>query len=217
MDTVRCLLKDSGLPDWMWTYAMDHATDIINLIPKKDNVMSPYEKHFGRKPDIDILKIFGTECYAKVPEELGRKLDDKSEKCYYLGSGRKDGVKGYKLVRASDRTVFYSRDVVFNEKTTFEETPTEVKQKLKSPPPNNMGMRKSKRNAKEPERFAFTTAEHEETIEDTLSNEFAFIAGPNKPQTYEEAMSGDDSANWKAARDEELRNLTKNKTWVVVK
>jgi transposase InsO family protein len=33
MDTVRCLLKESGLPDWMWTYAMDHTTDIINMIP----------------------------------------------------------------------------------------------------------------------------------------------------------------------------------------
>jgi hypothetical protein len=63
---------------------MYHATDIINMIPKGDGTMSPFVKRYGKNPNIEILKLFGTECYAKVPEELRRKLDDKSEKCYYF-------------------------------------------------------------------------------------------------------------------------------------
>ena len=59
------------------------------------------------------LKVFGCEAFVHVPKEKRRKLDNKAEKCIFVGY--KDGIKGYKLWNPITRKVVYNRDVVFRE------------------------------------------------------------------------------------------------------
>ncbi|KAJ8639629.1 hypothetical protein MRB53_016323 [Persea americana] len=47
--------------------------------------MTPEEAWNGRKPAVDHFKIFGCRAYAKIPDENRKKLDDKGEKCVFLG------------------------------------------------------------------------------------------------------------------------------------
>ena len=42
------------------------------------------------------------------------------------------------------------------------------------------------------------------------------VVNGDSPQTYEEALSGDDSRSWKEAMDREMNSLVKNKTWQLV-
>jgi hypothetical protein len=51
--------------------------------------------------------------YAHVPKELRRKLDDRSEKCIFLGYN--DQSKAYKLYNPVTKKVIISRDVEFKE------------------------------------------------------------------------------------------------------
>jgi len=67
-----------------------------------------------------------------VPKDGQNKLDSKARKCVFLGYGNE--VKGHRLYDMQTKTVFYSRDVLFNEvnqedqKLTNASKPPEEKQ-----------------------------------------------------------------------------------------
>jgi hypothetical protein len=43
------------------------------------------EKWNERKPDISNFKIFGSECWAHIPNKKWKKLETKSHKCIFIG------------------------------------------------------------------------------------------------------------------------------------
>ena len=59
------------------------------------------------------MRVYGCDAYVHVPNEKRSNLDNKSERCIFIGY--KDGLKGYKLWNSETRKVVYSRDVVFRE------------------------------------------------------------------------------------------------------
>ena len=112
---ARALLFQSKLPKLFWSYAVLHATFLINRIPTpllKDQ--SPYQLLFSSKPDLLVLKPFGCLCYASTLVAGRHKFDTRARKCVFLGF--KPGVKGYVLLDTATREVLLSRNVVFHEK-----------------------------------------------------------------------------------------------------
>lgn len=63
---------------------------------------------------LDILKFFGCIAYAHALDQLRKKLDDKGEKCIFIGYNTESKV--YKLYNLETKKVIISRDVAFNEK-----------------------------------------------------------------------------------------------------
>ena len=55
---------------------------------------TPHEVWTGKKLSLSHLKVFGCDAYVH-PKEKGTKLDNKFERCIFIGY--KDGLKGYKL------------------------------------------------------------------------------------------------------------------------
>lgn len=97
---------------------MRHASYIIKRITIKAlSDTTPYERYFGRKPNIEHLRGFGCIAYAKVLGPNLKKLDDRSKKLVYFGS--EPGSKAYRLFDPSTRKIIVSRDVVFDEKATW--------------------------------------------------------------------------------------------------
>jgi hypothetical protein len=87
---------------------------LVNRSPSSSLV----EKHLhevwiGKKPSLEHLKVFGCDSYVNVPKENRSKMDNKFEKCIFIGY--KDGMKGYKLWNSETKKIVYSRDVVFRE------------------------------------------------------------------------------------------------------
>eukprot|EP00253_Pinus_taeda_P035580 PITA_35580 len=74
---------------------------------------TPQEVWTGKKPSLSHMRVFRCDAYVHVPKEKPTKLDNKSEKCIFIGY--KDGLKGYKLWNLVTRKVVYNRDVVFRE------------------------------------------------------------------------------------------------------
>ena len=64
------------------------------------------------------LTIFGSITYAHVLDQKQIKLDDKSEKYVFIGYD--SSSKGYKLYNPSNEKVISSRDVVFDEESTWD-------------------------------------------------------------------------------------------------
>ncbi|GKV41367.1 hypothetical protein SLEP1_g48909 [Rubroshorea leprosula] len=71
----------------------------------------------GRRPAVDYFRIFGCIAYAHVPDQKKSKLDDKGEKCIFLGVS--DQSKAYRLYNPLTKKVIISRDVVFDEASTW--------------------------------------------------------------------------------------------------
>ena len=56
---------------------------------------TPHEVWSSKKPSIAHPRFLGCDAYMHVPKEKRRKLENKAEKCIFVGY--KDGIKGYKL------------------------------------------------------------------------------------------------------------------------
>ena len=77
------------------------------------NDKAPHNVWIGNKPCIEHLRVFVFYAYVHVSKENRSKLDNKAEKCIFIGY--KDGVKGYKIWNPETKKIVYNRDVVFRE------------------------------------------------------------------------------------------------------
>jgi len=71
------------------------------------------KKHgVGVKPSVKHLKIFGSLCYRHVPDQLRRKLDNKSQVMIMVGY---HSTGAYKLYDPNNKKIVFSKDVKFDE------------------------------------------------------------------------------------------------------
>ena len=80
----RCLLIGSGLPKFIWTYAIRMAAFIRNRCYNSTIEKTPYGAFTGRKPDLSKMYVFGSECHVY---KFGQgELDSRCDKGFYLGN-----------------------------------------------------------------------------------------------------------------------------------
>ena len=121
VEMARSTLKAKNLPNMFWGKAIVTAVYLLNLSPTKAVMnQTPYEAWQGRKPRVSHLKVFGCIAYALL--ENRSKLDDKSQKCIFIGYCTKS--KAYRLYNPLSGKVIVSRNVIFNEEDRCEWTST---------------------------------------------------------------------------------------------
>ncbi|CAJ2651582.1 unnamed protein product [Trifolium pratense] len=110
LNIARALLYHSNLPKNFWSYAVLHATYIMNRMPTPVlQNKSPYEILHQSLPDLHDLKVFGSLAYASTLTIHRTKLSPRGRKCVFLGY--KQGVKGSILFDLNSKTIFVSRNV----------------------------------------------------------------------------------------------------------
>ncbi|GMF51811.1 unnamed protein product [Phytophthora fragariaefolia] len=114
-EMVRCMLYHEGIDKKWWAEAINTAAWVDNRIPNSVNVKTPYEIVHRTKPQLKNMKVFGSLCYAHIPDEKCRKLDPKAFKCRFMGF--KDGVKGYRVLDVATGKVQNVRTIKFMETT----------------------------------------------------------------------------------------------------
>ena len=115
MESARSMLAHAGLPHCYWAEAVSTAAYLKNRTATTafEKVATPYERWYGRKPNISNLRVFGCMAYAHIPDSQRTKLDKKAEKMRFVGYSIQS--KGYRLLDEKTRNVLVRRDVVFNE------------------------------------------------------------------------------------------------------
>ena len=104
---VRSLLIRSCIPKSFWLEAVNWSIHILNRSPTLAvKNMTPEEAWSGRKPTVDHFRIFGCVAYAHIPNQKRKKLDDKGEKCIFLGVS--DQSKAYKLYNPNTKKILIS-------------------------------------------------------------------------------------------------------------
>ncbi|BBN68370.1 ADP glucose pyrophosphorylase large subunit 1, partial [Prunus dulcis] len=121
LNMVRIMLKIRGVPKTFWPEAVNWCIHILNRSPTLVvKNMTPEEAWNGHKPAVNYFKIFGCIAYVHIPDEKRKKLDDKGEKCIFLGVS--EHSKAYKLYNATTRKIIISHDVLYDEETIWDWT-----------------------------------------------------------------------------------------------
>jgi hypothetical protein len=114
MEKSRSMLSGAKLGHEFWAEAVGTTCYMVNLSPSSVlDDKNPHEVWTGKKTSLEHLRVFGCDSYVHVPKENRSKMDNKSEKCIFIGY--KDGVKGYNLWNPETMKIVYSQDVVFRE------------------------------------------------------------------------------------------------------
>ena len=231
LESARAMVYHAGLSKKFWAEAINTAAFIRNRVVTATTGQSPYERWYGKVPDVSQFRVFGCIAYAHIPEAERRKLGMKVNKLRFLGYS--DTQKGYRLFDVRNNKVIVKRDVIFNEadfghqKESVEmDIGKEVyaQNKLVDEGTSNTSdnvfskdeqvlPRRSQRTTKgvPPARFGL-----DENIGASEATHVAFHAGIEEPATIEEAFNSEYSKEWKEATDSEYQSLLENETWDLV-
>jgi hypothetical protein len=114
MNMERSLLKEKCLPNLFWVEAVACSVYILNRSPTIGlNMKVPQEAWSGTKLNVSHLRTFGCITFTHIPSELRKKLDDRSEKCIFVGYS--ETSKAYRLHNPISKKLILSRDVKFLE------------------------------------------------------------------------------------------------------
>lgn len=109
----RCLLNESGLPLNFWKEAVACSTYLRNRVTQKmSEGITPYERWYGRAPEMGHLRVFGC-CVWYKPKSPKTKFEPRGAKGIFLGYATE--AKGYRIYDLEAEKIVVSRDVVFDE------------------------------------------------------------------------------------------------------
>ncbi|KAL4366630.1 hypothetical protein GQ457_05G026360 [Hibiscus cannabinus] len=115
---LRSMLAGGRVPKRFWPEAVNWIIHVLNRSPTfVVQNMTSEEDWSGRRPNVDHFRIFGCIAYAHVPDAKRKKLDDKGEKCVFLGVS--ETSKSYKLFNPLTEKIVISRDIIFDEENTW--------------------------------------------------------------------------------------------------
>lgn len=95
MDMVRSVLSNSSLPISLWMEALKTAVYLLNRVPSKAVLKTPFELWIRRKPSLKHLHVWGCLAEARIYNPHKRKLDFKTISGYFIGYPAKS--KGYRF------------------------------------------------------------------------------------------------------------------------
>ena len=79
------MLVENDVSKMFWREAMNTIVYTMNKVQvRKDTNKTPYELWFGHSPIVKYFKIFGSKCYIKRDDDIG-KFDARSDEGMFLG------------------------------------------------------------------------------------------------------------------------------------
>jgi len=95
------------------------AIYVRNQLPTKALAgrQTPHEMWFGKKLLYKNLHVWGSLAYVQIPKETRKRLDKTVQKCIFVGYASL--ALQYRLYDPGMHRFLISRDVVFNESTSY--------------------------------------------------------------------------------------------------
>lgn len=121
VESARCMLIESGLPSSFWAEAIATANHVENRCPTKGiSEGTPFEKWFGKRPNISHLRIFGNKVFFLDKTPNKGKFDPRGIEGTFVGYS--DRSKAYRIWSPKNRKIILSRDVKFMDFSKSEST-----------------------------------------------------------------------------------------------
>jgi transposase InsO family protein len=119
---ARSMLLAIDLPERLWGKAVVTATYLLNRSPLRvlKKKMTPYEAFYGKRPQIQHLRVFGSAAYSRIPNARANgKMTPRGRKLRFMGY---ELTRIYRLWDPRTGQVSKSRDVEFNENELYHVT-----------------------------------------------------------------------------------------------
>ncbi|RVX10561.1 Retrovirus-related Pol polyprotein from transposon TNT 1-94 [Vitis vinifera] len=114
LDMVRSMLSSSKLPKFLWTEALKTAVYILNRVPTKVVLKTPFELLKGWKLSLRHMRVWGCSSEVRIYNPQEKKLDPRTISGYFIGYAEKS--KGYRFYCPSHSTrIVESRNAKFLE------------------------------------------------------------------------------------------------------
>ncbi|KAH9136198.1 hypothetical protein AeRB84_018561 [Aphanomyces euteiches] len=118
VECARAMLHFCNAPPRFWAEAETHAMCLRNRWYSSSTPgTTPFEKLWRKKPDLSNLKIFGCTAFAHIEQHARSKFAPKSLRTMYLGN--EHDVKGFRLYCSNLEKIIASRNVIFDENTSY--------------------------------------------------------------------------------------------------
>ncbi|KAK9165308.1 hypothetical protein Scep_000499 [Stephania cephalantha] len=132
VEMKRNMLKASDLSNEFWAEAVVIYIYLLNLSPTRFVMnQTPYEDWYGRRPSVSHLRVFGCISYALVNSQICQKLDEKSEKCIFVGYCTQS--KTYRLYNPLSGQIVIRKDAVFGENTFWKWSEDQAQHNILAP------------------------------------------------------------------------------------
>ncbi|CAH9081524.1 unnamed protein product [Cuscuta europaea] len=226
VEMARSMMKARQLPNQFWSEAVATAVYLLNISPTKAvQDATPFEVWRLKKPTVSHLKIFGCIAYTLV--NLRTKLDDKTEKCIFVGYSVQS--KAYRLYNPLIGKIIIVRNVIFDEDSSWEWNPEtqhvenpqrivtlegseeEIATTQPNSPATTYGSSVYSSSQGSTSSSESPPARVRSLIDIYESCDFALVA--TEPTDYEEAAA---QSEWKEAMEAEITSIVKNETWELV-
>lgn len=114
VETALTLMSEANLSPSFWFHSCAYATFLINrMLCKVLEMKSPYQVLFGKAPEIQKLKVFGSAVYPFLRPYNSNKLQARSVQCVFLGYVM--GCIGVTCYNIVTRKLILSRHVIHDE------------------------------------------------------------------------------------------------------
>lgn len=235
VESARSILFAKSVDSKLWPEAINTVCYVLNrVILQPSEKETPYEKWFGRRPQIKHLKVFGVDAYLNIPKEKRTKFQPKSRKLLFVGY---DGESNnYRLWDNEKNKIYISSDVDFNEQHAVEYKNSQLIIDLDFNIPEGLPEAAAPEQVQIPQQEIMDEAAAPEQIQapqqdvmdasrvlrdrnllhppDRYGIPVAFFAHA-VPSNYSQAAISQDAEKWKMAMNEEIEALNDNKTWTL--
>ncbi|GJY59247.1 putative RNA-directed DNA polymerase [Tanacetum coccineum] len=201
LDMVRSMMCRATLLISFWGYALETVAHILNLVPTKKVLKTPFKMWKGKRPSLGHIKIWGCEVFVR--RKAQDKLEARSEKLFLeremiskKDSGSKIDIQ--EIQESADEEPIINTD-------TQQEVVTPVEPDDISLPIRRTSSRVSK-PSQDPQ-FYYGFHIEEDKISDSTLTEL------NEPANYKEAMASPRATKWKEAMKSEIQSMYDNQVW----
>ena len=96
MEAARTMLHDQDLPMYPWAEAARTTVYVHNCTPHKVlKNKKPKDVFFGKKPEVNHLRIFSCPVYIHIQKEKRTKLEPSGKKGIFVGYN--ESLKAYRI------------------------------------------------------------------------------------------------------------------------
>ncbi|GKA31477.1 zinc finger, CCHC-type containing protein, partial [Tanacetum coccineum] len=213
-EMVNSMLSYSGLSQGLWGEAMLTACYLLNIVPNKRNMITPYELWTKRKPNMNYLRVWGYRAIVRLPDLKLKTLGERVIECIFVGYVEHSKAFRFYVIKPNDsvsiNSIIESRDAIFDENrfssprpslripngtediggsVVPEEVTVEV---VQQPEPE---LRKSKRNRTSKDFGPEFQLYLIEGTKDEVSDQHSYCFNvEDDPKTFDEAMKSQDVA-----------------------